>query len=113
VRQRELVLPRYPFKKIAKIFVPICVAAVILLVLLSRPHETIEMTIPTETLLEDKEIARLSLSGVVNDELIDELSTAEEYLSFELDETIDGLSDEERNELIENLYEKYGNDLNI
>ncbi len=111
VRQRELVLPKYSFKKLAKVFVPVCVAAIILLVLLNRPRETIEMSISTATLLEDKEIAQLSLSGVITDELINELSTAEEYLPFEVDETIDELSEEERNELIENLYKKYGNNI--
>ena len=91
-----------------RIFVPIFAAAIILLIL-SRPETTVEIAVPTSALIADREIASLSLSGVIDEELIEQMSIVDNYLSFEMDETIDELTSEEQAVLVEQLYEKYGN----
>ena len=50
------------------------------------------------------------MKGVINEELVSELSVVEQYLSFDVDETIDKLTKEEQAEFIKNLYEKYNID---
>ncbi len=108
VRQKWLSRRRFAMRSFLRIFVPACAAAAVLL-LLYRPNRTVEVAIPTSSLLDDEEIARLSLDSVIDEKLIQELSMVEEYLSFEIDEAIGELSADERTEFIENLYRKYGN----
>lgn len=108
VKQDKLRIRWFTVPKIIKIFVPVF-AAVAILLLLDRPDKTVEITIPTSALLEDEEIAHLGLSGVIDDELIHELSIVERYLPFEIDETIDELTEKEQSILIKNLSKKYGN----
>ncbi len=109
LRQKNWVPRKSYIKRIIKILVPVFAAAIIVL-LLNQPDKTVEMRVSVSVLLEDEEIAVLGLSGVINEELIDELSVVEEYLSFEVDVTIDELSEEEQAEFIKNLYEKYNID---
>jgi len=108
VRREKMRFRSSILQNIIKIFVPIFAAAAILLIL-SRPETTVEIAVPTSALIEDEEIASLSLSGVIDEELIKEMSIIESYLPFEIDETIDGLTNEERAELIKQLYKKCGN----
>jgi predicted anti-sigma-YlaC factor YlaD len=111
IRQRRIEFKRANIWRIARVLVPTFAAAAIILFILNRPSETVEFTIPTSVLLEDREIARLSLGGVINDTLISELSAVEEGFSVELDESIDELTKEEQTEFIQNLYEKYGDEI--
>lgn len=109
VRQKTWVPRKSYIKRILKILVPVF-AAVIIFVLLNKPDKTVEMRVSIAALLEDKEIASLGLKGVINEELVSELSVVEQYLSFDVDETIDKLTKEEQAEFIKNLYEKYNID---
>lgn len=96
------------FQKLLRIFVPIFAAAIILLIL-SRPERTVEIAVPTSALIADRELASLSLSGVIDEELIEQMSIVDNYLPLQIDETIDDLTSEEQAVLVEQLYEKYGN----
>jgi len=82
-------------------------AALVIIIFLNRNDNTVELTVPFSILLEDREIAELGLSGVVDDKLIDDMSKVEDYLSPELDEAVEELTEVERAEFIKNLYEKY------
>lgn len=108
VRKEKLHFHPFVLKNIIKVLIPICAAAAILLIF-SRPSKTVEITVPTSALLEDEDVASLSLARVIDEELINEMSAVENDWSFDIDETIEGMTEEERTELIENLYEKYGN----
>lgn len=108
VRKEKLHFHPFALKNIIKVLIPICAAAAILLIF-SRPSTTVEITVPTSALLEDEDVASLSLARVIDEELINEMSAVENDWSFDIDETIEGMTEEERTELIENLYEKYGN----
>jgi len=113
IKQKKIVARAFAIKRFIRILVPACAAAVIVLLLLNRPAPTVEFAIPTSTLLEDKEIAGLSLGAIVDDELIHDMSIIEEYLAPGFEETIDELTEEEQSEFIEMLYEKYDYDTNI
>jgi hypothetical protein len=107
IRQKTLIIKKSSIWKIAKILVPVAVAAVLLLILY-RPNGTVEIAVPTSILLEDKEIASLGLEGVVDDQLIQDLEIVEEYLlSYDVDKLIEELSEAERSQLIGALYKKY------
>jgi len=108
VRREKMRFRSSFLQKLMRIFVPIFAAAIILLIL-SRPETTVEIAVPTSALIADREIASLSLSGVIDEELIEQMSIVDNYLSFEMDETIDELTSEEQAVLVEQLYEKYGN----
>ncbi len=96
-------------KNVVKILVPLFAAVTILLVL-NRPDKTVDIAVPTSALLADEVVASLSLSGVIDQKLIEEMSVVENYLPFEINETIDGLTKEEHATLLEQLSKKYGND---
>lgn len=110
VRQSKVALRRFHIGKIIRILIPAFAAAMIIL-LLNRPQKTVEFSVPTAALLEDKEIASLSLDGIISDELINELSVIEDDLPLHMDEFIKELSDEEVDEFIKSLAKKYGVDI--
>jgi hypothetical protein len=108
VRKEKLRLRPFSLKNIIRVLIPVCAAAAILLIL-NRPSTTVEITVPTSALLKDEDVASLTLARVIDEELINEMSAVENYWSLDIDETIEGMTEEERTELIENLHEKYGN----
>lgn len=95
-------------RNIVRIVVPL-LAAVTILLILNRPEKTVEIVVPTSALIADEDVASLSLSGVIDEELIQEMAVVESYLPFDINETIDGLTSEEHAALLEQLSMKYGN----
>lgn len=107
MRQREIVPRWFTVKRFLRIFVPACVAAVLLVILIPRPTETIEIAIPTSTLLEDEEIADISLEGVISDELIDDMTVLEDYFTLGVDESINELTEEEQATFVQFVSTQY------
>ena len=106
IRQREIGLSIiHKIPKLIKVLVPALAIALFLIHVL-RPEKTVEISIPTSVLLQDETIARISLGGIVNDRLIEDLIIIEEDLPIEIDEILAELSDDERFEFIEILYEE-------
>lgn len=110
VREAELPLRGRIVRKIAQVLVPVALVVAIIL-LVSRPEQTVEISVPTAALLEDREIAQLSLDGVVTEQLLNELSNVEEKLSPGLDEMLDDLTEQEKNQFVDELVALYGNGL--
>ncbi len=110
MRQREIVPRWFTKRKFLRIFVPACVVAVLLVVFIPRPTETIEIAIPTSTLLEDKEIADISLEGVISDDLIDDMTVLEDYFTLGVDESISELTEEEQATFVQFVSNQYNYD---
>jgi len=106
VRQKVIVPRRSYVPWIIKIMVPAFAAAVLLLILY-RPNQNMEMNVPVSNLLEDREVASYAINKLVNEDLMKELTVIEEYLPSELDESLDELTAKEKIELIKDLSEKF------
>lgn len=110
VRQKTIPLRGSFIRKIAQVLVPAAMVAALIL-LVYRPEKTVEMRVPTTTLLQDRDVAGLSLQGVVTEELVNELSGVEEDVSPNIDELIDELSEQEQEDFVEYMVAKYGTGL--
>lgn len=108
VHVRELPLRGHIVRKIAQVLVPAALVVAIVL-LVSRPEKTVEISVPTAALLEDRDVAQLSLEGVVTEQLLNELSIVEEDLSPGLDEMLDELTEQEKDQFVDELVALYGN----
>jgi predicted anti-sigma-YlaC factor YlaD len=107
LRQKDITPHRSPVWKIARVLVPVAVAAVILL-LVYWPSPTTEISVPVADLLEDRNVAQYALSRIVDDELVHELTEVEDQFLFDIDEVLDEFTDEQKEQFIKILYEKYG-----
>ena len=102
VRQREIRLRKFRVSKWVKVLIP-AFAVVMLALYVLRPEKTVEISVPTSVLLEDETIAEISLGGIIDDKLVNDLIVVEDNLPIDIDETIPELSDEEKAEFIEIL----------
>lgn len=102
IRQQEIRLRRFKVPRFLKILVPVCALAIFVFYIL-RPEKTVDISIPASVLLEDEMIANLSLAGILNDDLIDDLILIEDNLPIDIDETIVELSDEEKSKFVDIL----------
>ncbi|MGB3341984.1 MAG: zf-HC2 domain-containing protein [bacterium] len=105
IRQREIRLDRFKVPIFIKIIVP-AFAFTLLLLFMFRPEKTVDIFVPASVLLEDETIAKISLGGILNDQLIEDLIVIEEDLPIDIDENIAEFSDEERSDFIDILYEE-------
>jgi len=101
---------RIAFTRLARILVPVLVVTAIFLVLFSRRSDVVEINIPVTNLIEDEEIASIAFAGVVNEEVFDEIMDMEYYLTFDNNDEIEEMTIEEKNELIDSLYQRYALD---
>ena len=105
--RRKIIIPRRSYvPRIIKIMVPAFAAAVLLLILY-RPNQYMEITVPVSNLLEDREVAVYALNKLVNEDLVNELTVIEEHLPSELDESLDELTAKEKIQLIKDLSRKF------
>jgi len=109
--QREIVYKRYPVWKTLGILSPAAMAALIIFVLLKPSRQTIEISIPVSNLLESKDISYLLLDRVVDEKLSKQFTALEEYFQPDVEESINELAREEKEEFIKKVHSKYG--LNI
>jgi hypothetical protein len=109
IKIREGIRLKNPFRipSLVRVFVPVMAGALLLFFIL-RPEKTVEISVPTSVLLEDETIARLSLSGIVNDKLITELIFVEDSLPFDIEEALSELTVQETQEFIKLLKEQLG-----
>jgi len=105
VKQQEIRFRSYKVPRFLKILIPSCAIA-LLMIFIFRPEKTVDISIPTSVLLEDETIAGMSLGGVLNDQLIEDLLLIEEDLPIDVDESITEFSDEERLQFIDILYKE-------
>jgi predicted anti-sigma-YlaC factor YlaD len=102
VRQREIRLRKFRVSRLVKVLIP-AFAVVMLALYVLRPENTVRISVPTSVLLEDETIAKISLGGIIDDKLVNDLIVVEDDLPIDIDETIHGLSDVEKAEFIEIL----------
>lgn len=102
VRQREIRLRKFRVSRLVKVLIP-AFAVVMLALYVLRPENTVRISVPTSVLLEDETIAEISLGGIIDDKLVNDLIVVEDDLPIDIDETIHGLSDVEKAEFIEIL----------
>jgi len=107
VRQKDITPQRLPIWKITRVLVPVAITAAIAL-LLYRPSKTTEISVPVADLLEDRNIASLALSRIVDDALVNELTEVEDQFMYDIDEILDEFTDEQKEQFIKVLYAKYG-----
>jgi predicted anti-sigma-YlaC factor YlaD len=105
IRQREIRLRRFKVPIFIKVIVP-AFAFTLLVLFMFRSEKTVDIYVPASVLLEDETIAKISLGGILNDQLIDDFTVIEEDLPINIDETIAEFSDEERLYFIDILYEE-------
>ena len=106
IRKQEIRLKRHKVPGLIKVLVPVFAVALLVVLYVFRPERTVEISVPTSVLLEDETIAMISLGGILNDQLIEDLSVIEEDLPFEIDEMLAEFSDEERLDFIEILHDE-------
>jgi hypothetical protein len=110
IKRERIERPRFFIPKAIRIFVPVCAAAAVLLFFVTRRAEpTVELEIPASALLADRDIADMSLRGIIDEELISDMSVLEDYAAPGLHHSIGELSREEQTTFIEMVSEKYGN----
>lgn len=102
VRQREIRLRKFRVSRLVKVLIP-AFAVVMLALYVLRPEKTVRISVPTSVLLQDETIAKISLGGIIDDKLVNDLIVVEDDLPIDIDETIHGLSDVEKAEFIEIL----------
>ena len=107
VRQQAIRPRRRLFGRLAKVFVPACALAAALSMIFRGRGETVEMSIPVAHLLEDRDIAEIAMSGIVSRDVLEEIGELEGDMVTDTDEMIDEMSDFEKKELVNSLYEKY------
>ncbi|MCK4830136.1 zf-HC2 domain-containing protein [bacterium] len=105
IRQREIRLRKFSVPRLIKVLVPAFAVTMLALYIL-RPEKTVEISIPTAVLLEDETIAEISIGGIVDNKLLNDLKIVEDYLPGDIDETIAELSDEEKSEFMRILDEE-------
>jgi len=105
IRQREIRLRRFKVPIFIKILVP-AFAFTLLILFMFRPEKTVDISVPASVLLEDETIAKISLGGILDDQLIEDLTVIEEDLPIDIDETIAEFSYEERSYFIDILYKE-------
>ncbi|MGB3478899.1 MAG: zf-HC2 domain-containing protein [bacterium] len=102
VRQREIRLRKFRVSRLVKVLIP-AFAVVMLTLYVLRPGKTVRISVPTSVLLEDETIAEITLGGIIDDKLINELIVVEDNLPIDINEMIPGLNDVEKAEFIEIL----------
>jgi predicted anti-sigma-YlaC factor YlaD len=106
VRQKDITPRRLSVWKITRVLVPVAVTAAIVL-FFYKPSKTTEIAVPVADLLEDRNIASLALSRLVDDALVDEFSEIEDQFLFDIDDALNEFTDEQKEQFIKVLYEKY------
>ena len=106
-RQKVQYTRRRLLGRLFKISVPALAMAVLLLFILRGRVETVDVSVPVAHLLEDEEIAHIAIAGIVSTDLMREIESLEEQLSFDADEAIEELSTHQRSELVSSLRRKY------
>ena len=105
IRQREIRLRKFSVPKLVKVLIP-AFAVTILALYILRPEKTVEISIPTAFLLEDETIAEISIGGIVDNKLLNDLKIVEDYLPRDIDGMIAEFSDKEKSEFIRILDEE-------
>jgi predicted anti-sigma-YlaC factor YlaD len=94
-------------KRVGRILIPTLAIAAVLFILLKPRSHTVDMSIPVANLIEDEEIARIAVAGIIDRALIDEIVSMEEHLSFDNEEVIEEMTYEEKCALVNYLNRKY------
>ncbi|UCF69735.1 MAG: zf-HC2 domain-containing protein [candidate division WOR-3 bacterium] len=98
---------RVTFRRTLRFLVPATAAAIMLLVVFWPRGRTVEFGVPVATLIEDVDIASIAMAAVIDEDMAHDLSTIEHYLLPEIEQAIDELTADERNELVNSLQERY------
>ena len=107
VKQEAAFPRRFPLKEIARILVPAFAAAAVLVLILKPANKVVEWSIPVSSLIEDEDVAYLAMQGIVTEDIAEDLISLEEELSFDAEEEIEGLTNQEKKELIDVLNKEY------
>ncbi len=105
IRQREIRLRKFNLPRLVKVLIPAFAVTMIALYIL-RPEKTVELSVPTAVLLEDETIAEISIGGIVDNKLLNDLKIVEDYLPGDIDESIAELGDKEKSEFMRILDEE-------
>jgi anti-sigma factor RsiW len=96
-------------RKLVPVALPVFVAGCIaLIVLVRRPSETLEMTVPIEEMLEDEEIAAITLQAMSFKDLIEDFTVIEESLPLDIEEACSDMTADEKEYFIELITKSNG-----
>lgn len=113
-RVRQQYIPLRPqrswIRKLVPVAVPVIAACIALVVFIKRSPQTIEMTmtVPVAELLEDEDIAAITLQHMVFDDLIEDFEVIEESLPLDFDETLSEMTSQEKQLFIKMLAQSNG-----
>lgn len=108
VARRKVLHPkRRLVGRLFRVSAPVFALALILFFLLRGRDETVDMSIPVAHLLEDSEIAEIAMTGIVSTDLVREIESLEEVLTFDADDAIDEMSREQRSALVNSLRRRF------
>jgi predicted anti-sigma-YlaC factor YlaD len=101
IRQRSIPLEKnWWLRKLMPVTAAVVAACLVVLLLVRKPSQTIEMVVPVSEMLEDEDIATIALATVVHNDVFEEFLVIEESLPFDIDETIGEMTPEEQELLI-------------
>jgi hypothetical protein len=103
-------VPRYrPFtvKNLARVLIPVFAAAAIFFIVLRPKNDKIEISIPVVDLIEDGEIASMTIAGILDRDTFEGILAMEDHVLPDNEEAIDEMTRSEKNEFIISLHRKY------
>ncbi|MGQ9664025.1 MAG: anti-sigma factor family protein [bacterium] len=106
-RQEEIVL-RKPRWKIWNIFVPVLGALVFILLLSIHKEQILEISVPISTLLQDQDFSALLLERIVDNNMVSQFNSLEEFFYADIEQGLRELTVDESKQFIEIMNEKYG-----
>jgi|GEM_PF-2127978 len=94
--------------RLLPVAVPVLAVGVVLFIFLTRPPSTIQMIVPVSELLEDEDIAAITLNAMVHDDLVEDFTIIEESLPFDIDEALNEMTSGERELFLKLMTESNG-----
>lgn len=99
---------RLGISRIIRILLPAGITVLLAIMIFWPRNGTVELSVSSSDLLQDEDIADMTLPGVVNEELISDFVVVERYLPSTIDDMLSEFTDSERDEFIRRLYLEYG-----
>lgn len=97
----------FTFKNLARVLVPVFAVAAIFLIILKPKDDKIEIRIPVANLIQDGEIARMAMAGVLDRETFEGILAMEDHVLSDTDEAIEEMTSSEKNEFMISLHRRY------
>uniref|UniRef100_A0A7C6AGE5 Zinc-finger domain-containing protein n=1 Tax=candidate division WOR-3 bacterium TaxID=2052148 RepID=A0A7C6AGE5_UNCW3 len=107
IRKEEIPLKK-PLWKFLGVLAPVFGLVIFLILFKFKKEQSIEIPVSVTNLIQDENLNSLLLEKIVDDELIKQFNVIEENLGIESEQTLSEMNQDEKEEFIKILYNKYG-----